>query len=67
MIAEVVRMDCAHFEEVLSQMDCAHKQAAAIPEGALAHAESCGDCARLLLEKLFRAQAVSGGVRAVRE
>jgi hypothetical protein len=67
MIVEAMSMDCPQFEEVLCGLAGAHARAATLPEAALAHAESCGDCARLLLEKLFRAQAVSGGVRAVRE
>jgi hypothetical protein len=67
MIAEAIRMNCPQFEEILGGLDGVRAQAAAFPEAALAHAESCGECARLLLEKLFTAQAATGSVWAVRE
>ena len=43
-------MDCAQFEELLHDLDRAGTQAAASRECALAHAESCSRCARLVTE-----------------
>lgn len=43
-------MDCAQFEELLHDLDRKGTQGAAVRESALAHAESCGRCARLVTE-----------------
>ena len=43
-------MDCAQFEELLHDLDRPGTQGAALREQALAHAESCGRCARLVTE-----------------
>jgi len=43
-------MDCAQFEELVHDLDRSGTQAAALRESALAHAESCGRCARLMTE-----------------
>ncbi|MGA8367529.1 MAG: hypothetical protein ACLQMT_10675 [Candidatus Acidiferrales bacterium] len=58
-------MDCARFEELLHDLDRKGTQAA-LRESALAHAESCGRCARLLTESealdfSLRALAVEDG------
>jgi len=44
------RMDCAQFQEVLHELDRPGTEGATLCERALAHAESCGDCATLLIE-----------------
>jgi hypothetical protein len=65
MIAEETRMNCAQFAEAVNRLDRAYTQV--MPESALAHAESCGECARLLLEKLFESRPVPAGGRAIHE
>lgn len=50
MSAEHFRMSCEEFAEILHDLDRAGTHASALREGALAHAESCGRCARLLTE-----------------
>jgi hypothetical protein len=44
------RMDCAQFQEVLHELDRPGSEGEELCERALAHAESCSDCATLLLE-----------------
>ncbi|HEY4949612.1 MAG TPA: hypothetical protein VIH88_04700 [Candidatus Acidoferrales bacterium] len=44
------RMDCAQFQEVLHELDRPGTEGATLCERALAHAESCSDCATLLIE-----------------
>jgi hypothetical protein len=44
------RMDCAQFQEVLHELDRPGTEGAMLCERALAHAESCSDCATLLTE-----------------
>jgi hypothetical protein len=44
------RMDCAHFQEVLHELDRPETEGGALCERALAHAELCSDCATLLTE-----------------
>jgi hypothetical protein len=67
MIAQTMSTDCAQFEAILNGLDSTRAPALAVPETALAHAESCGECARPLLETLFKTQASARGDRAVRE
>lgn len=43
-------LDCARFEEALPELDRVGTPGVALREAALAHAESCGRCARLLTE-----------------
>ena len=45
-----MRMNCSQFEEILNDLDRAGMPEGALRESALAHAESCGPCARLLTE-----------------
>jgi len=47
---EVMILDCVRFEEVLPDLDRPGTPGAGLRESALAHAESCGRCARLLTE-----------------
>lgn len=50
MNEETIPMNCTQFEEALPDLDRADTHGALIRESALAHAESCPDCARLLTE-----------------
>jgi hypothetical protein len=50
MKKESIRMDCPQFEEALADLDRPGTQGAVLREIALAHAESCCDCASLLTE-----------------
>jgi hypothetical protein len=50
MSEEEIRMTCSEFEEVINDLDRAGMPEGALREKALAHAESCGPCARLLTE-----------------
>src|SRR5579862_6303432 len=43
-------MDCAQFEEIVHDIERPGTEGFALREGALAHAESCADCARLMTE-----------------
>ena len=45
-----MRMDCRQFEEVVHDLDRPGAPGLALREVALAHAESCGSCARLLTD-----------------
>ena len=44
------RMDCAQFQEVLHELDRPGAEGDALCERALAHAESCSECATRLTE-----------------
>jgi hypothetical protein len=44
------RMDCAEFQEVLHELDRPGNEGEALCERALMHAESCSECAALLIE-----------------
>ena len=50
MSEETIRMNCIQFEEILNDLDRPGMPEGALRESALAHAESCGPCARLLTE-----------------
>jgi hypothetical protein len=50
MSEETMRMNCTQFEEILNDLDRPGMPEGALRESALAHAESCGPCARLLTE-----------------
>jgi hypothetical protein len=50
MSEEAIRMTCKEFDEILNDLDRAGMPEGALREQALAHAESCGPCARLLTE-----------------
>ena len=50
MSEDSIRMTCSEFEEILNDLDRAGMPEGALREQALAHAESCGPCARLLTE-----------------
>lgn len=50
MSEESIRMDCAQFEEILPDLNRPGTRGMALRESALAHAESCRGCARLLAE-----------------
>jgi hypothetical protein len=50
MSEETIRMNCSQFEEILNDLDRAGMPEGALRESALAHAESCSPCARLLTE-----------------
>jgi hypothetical protein len=45
------RMDCAAFRDVLHELDRPGTRGAASFDGAMEHAESCGDCGVLLVEE----------------
>jgi hypothetical protein len=47
---EISVMDCAQFEEIVHDLDRPQTCSPALRERALAHAESCGDCARLMIK-----------------
>src|SRR5579863_7172667 len=50
MSEEEIRMKCSEFEELINDLDRAGMPEGALREQALAHAETCGPCARLLTE-----------------
>jgi len=50
MSEEIIRMNCSEFGEILNDLDRAGMPEGALRESALAHAESCSPCARLLTE-----------------
>ena len=50
MSEEAIRMTCKEFDEILNDLDRAGMPEGALREQALAHAESCDPCARLLTE-----------------
>lgn len=50
MNEESILMDCAWFEEILPDLNRPRTRGMALRESALAHAESCPRCARLLAE-----------------
>jgi hypothetical protein len=50
MSEEAIRMTCSQFEEILNDLDRAGMPEGALRESALAHAEACSPCARLLTE-----------------
>jgi hypothetical protein len=45
---EISAMDCAQFEEIVHDLDRPQACSPALRESALAHAESCSDCAQLM-------------------
>jgi hypothetical protein len=47
---DMTHVDCTKFEEILHDLDRPGSRAIAFRENALAHAESCSHCARLLTE-----------------
>jgi hypothetical protein len=49
MRKESIRIDCPQFEDALPDLDRPGTQGSKLREVALAHAESCGRCARLLI------------------
>ncbi|MGE5206258.1 MAG: hypothetical protein ACM3PW_11615, partial [Chlamydiota bacterium] len=52
--AEVVKMDCRHFETILDDLERDTPMSAAVRSGALQHAESCGYCrARLAAARVL--------------
>jgi len=50
MSGEIVHLTCKQFEEILNDLDRAGMPEGALRESALAHAEQCSACARLLTE-----------------
>jgi hypothetical protein len=50
MNCEVNFMDCAQFEEIVHDLDRPGTEGFALRDSALAHAESCSQCARLMTE-----------------
>jgi hypothetical protein len=50
MNKEANRMDCAQFEEIVHDLDRRGTQVTALRESALAHAESCSGCAKLMTQ-----------------
>src|SRR5450631_1187101 len=44
-------MDCAEFRDLLRELDRPGTRGAAVLDGAMAHAEACGDCGVLLVEE----------------
>jgi hypothetical protein len=54
-------MNCTQFEEILADLNRPGTRAAALREGALAHADSCNRCAELLAE----AQSLDRALRAL--
>lgn len=47
---EVMEIGCSQFEEILQDLDRPGTQGFALRESALAHAESCAPCARLMMQ-----------------
>jgi len=54
-------MDCAQFESIVHDIERPGTEGFALREGALAHAESCSRCARLMTE----AESLDAGLRAI--
>jgi hypothetical protein len=54
-------MDCTQFEEIVHDIERPGTEGFALREGALAHAESCADCARLMTE----VESLDTGLRAM--
>lgn len=54
-------MDCAQFENVVHEIERPGTEGFAVRESALAHAESCSDCARLMTES----ESLDAGLRAI--
>jgi hypothetical protein len=50
MNKEAKRMDCAQFEEIVHDLDRRGTQVTALRESALAHAECCSGCAKLMTQ-----------------
>jgi hypothetical protein len=61
MNEESIPMDCTQFEEILSDLNRPEITGTALRESALAHAESCSRCAKLLAE----AESLDQGFRAL--
>ena len=61
MSDEAIRMRCKEFEEILNDLDRAGMPEGALREQALAHAESCSPCARLLTET----ESLGSALRAI--
>jgi hypothetical protein len=47
---KVIPMDCAQFQEILHDLDRPGTQGSTVCENALAHAETCSDCAAMVTE-----------------
>jgi hypothetical protein len=47
---KVIPMDCAEFQEILHDLDRPGTQGSTVCESALAHAETCSDCAAMVTE-----------------
>ena len=58
---EVNSMDCAQFESIVHDIERPGTEGFALREGALAHAESCSRCARLMTE----VESLDAGLRAI--
>jgi hypothetical protein len=54
-------MDCRQFEEIVHDIERPGTEGFALRDGALAHAESCADCARLMTE----VEPLDTGLRAI--
>lgn len=54
-------MDCAQFENIVHEIERPGREGFSLRESALAHAESCSNCARLLSE----AESLDAGLRAI--
>jgi hypothetical protein len=54
-------MDCAQFEEIVHDIERPGTEGFALRDRALAHAESCADCARMMTEL----ESLDAGLRAV--
>ena len=61
MSEEVNFMDCAQFEEIVHDMERPGTEGFALRDSALAHAESCSDCARLMTD----VESLDAGLREV--
>jgi hypothetical protein len=61
MIEEVNFMDCAQFEEMVHDLERPGTEGFALRDSALAHAESCSHCARLMTD----AEALDAALREV--
>ena len=61
MSGDKIRVDCARFGEILHDIDRPGALDPGLVESALAHAESCSDCARLLTE----AESLDLGLRTL--
>ncbi len=54
-------MDCARFEEIVHEIERPGTEGFALRDGALAHAESCANCARLMTD----VESLDAGLRAM--